>query len=162
MKKEYEILFTGAKIGTCEVKNRFVMCPMEGTTMVEWLNGNGYDPAVHDLFIDKAKDGVGLIIPGAVPVASFNGHQWLWQHPEAFTGVKETVDELHSYGTKIFFQLTAGFGRNTPMPYEMFNQYEKLNPVLNLDAVNASADDGMPNIWINEFKTKARYHSCNG
>lgn len=155
MEKKYEVLFTAADIGTCHLKNRFIMCPMEGTAMINWMYGNGYDEKVHDLFIDRAKDGVGLIIPGAVPVASFTGHQWLYRHQEAFAGVKEMMEEIHQYGTKVFFQLTAGFGRNLTMMKPVYDDYEKLNPLINLDATHASADDGMPNIWIRDFKTKA-------
>ncbi len=103
MKKEYDVLFSPARIGTCELKNRFVMCPMAGTTMLEWIKGEGLDPEVHDLFIDRAKDGIGLLIPGAVSLYSFNGRQWLWQHPEAFDGVQNLMDEIHGYGSKVFF-----------------------------------------------------------
>ena len=154
MKKEYEILFTPMQIGSCEIKNRFVMCPMEGTTMIGWLMGKGFDEEVHDLFIDRAKDGVGLLIPGAVSVFSMPGHQWLYQHPEAFEGVSEMMDEIHTYGSKVFFQLSCGLGRNTLVPKEMYEQYEKINPILRLDLMNASADEGLPNRWISEFKTQ--------
>ena len=58
------------KIGTCEIKNRFVMEPMEGTSMISWLMAKGYDPDVHDLLVERAKDGVGLIIPGAIFILS--------------------------------------------------------------------------------------------
>lgn len=154
MREDLSILFTPATIGKCEIKNRFVMCPMEGTTIIDWLMGKGYNKEVHDLFIDRAKDGIGLLIPGAVPVYSMPGHQWLHEHPEAFTGVKELMDEIHAYGSKVFFQLSCGLGRNMLMPKEMYEQYEKINPIMQLDRVNASADEGQPNRWIPEFKTK--------
>ena len=35
MKEEYKILFTPAKIGSCEIKNRFVMVPMATTALIE-------------------------------------------------------------------------------------------------------------------------------
>lgn len=154
MGEQLDILFSASKIGNCEIKNRFVMCPMEGTTMIGWLMGKGFDEEVHDLFIDRAKDGIGLLIPGAVSVFSMPGHQWLYQHPEAFNGVSEMMDEIHSYGSKVFFQLSCGLGRNTLVPKEMYEQYEKVNPVLRLDLMNASADEGLPNRWVPEFKTQ--------
>lgn len=153
MKKEYEILFTPAKIGNCEIKNRFVMEPMEGTSMISWLMAKGYDPDVHDLLVERAKDGVGLIIPGAVFVLSTAGHQWVSDHPEAFQGVKETMDEIHSYGSKCFFQLSCGLGRNFPLTTEIVENYDKVKKMLDLEGSMATADAGLPNVWAPQIKT---------
>lgn len=150
---KYDVLFTPMNIGTVEIKNRFVMCPMEGTSILGWTQGNGYKPEVHDLFIDRAKDGIGLMIPGAVGIYSITGRQWLYEHPEAFEGVKEFMDEIHAYGSKVFFQLSCGLGRNFPISKDIYEQYDKLNPVLKLDLLNGSADAGLPNRWINDLKT---------
>lgn len=156
MKKGYEILFTPAKIGNCEIKNRFIMCPMASTDMIEWTQKPvGYNPAVHDLLVNRAKDGVGLIIPGAIGVFSWAGKACLGDHPEAFAGVKETVEEIHSYGSKIFFQLTAGLGRNLPFMKALYEKKEQLKPMMDFDFIDASADDGLPNRWINEMKSRA-------
>lgn len=155
MKSKYEVLFTPSKIGSCEVKNRFVMCPMEPTSMIEWtMSAKGYHDEVHDLLIDRAKDGVGLIIPGAMALRSFKNGEWLYNHPEAFNGIKEVMDEIHSYGSKVFFQLSAGMGRNFPIMKDLYSQYDKLNEVMGLDYLNSSADADMPNRWIKDFKTK--------
>ena len=35
MNKDYEILFTPYKIGECEIKNRFIMSPMEPTALFD-------------------------------------------------------------------------------------------------------------------------------
>ena len=153
MKKEYEILFTPAKIGTCEIKNRFVMEPMEGTSMISWLMAKGYDPDVHDLLVERAKDGVGLIIPGAIFILSTAGHQWVSDHPEAFQGVKETMDEIHSYGSKCFFQLSCGLGRNFPLTAEMVENYDKVKKMLDLEGSMATADAGLPDVWAPQIKT---------
>lgn len=153
MKKEYEILFTPAKIGACEIKNRFVMEPMEGTSMISWLMAKGYDPDVHDLLVERAKDGVGLIIPGAVFVLSTAGHQWVSDHPDAFQGVKETMDEIHSYGSKCFFQLSCGLGRNFPLTAEMVENYDKVKKMLDLEGSMATADAGLPDVWAPQIKT---------
>lgn len=154
MKKEYEVLFTPFQIGTCEIKNRFVMEPMEGTSMIGWLLGKGYNPDVHDLLVDRAKDGVGLIIPGAVFMTSMNGHQWLYQHPEAFDGVKETMDEIHAYGSKCFFQLSCGVGRNFTLTNDIYDQFDQYNAAMKLDETLATADAGLPCVWKSEYKTK--------
>lgn len=154
MNSNYDVLFTPMTIGSCQIKNRFVMCPMEGTTMIGWLHGKGYNPEIHDLFIDRAKDGIGLLIPGAVSLYSVQERQWLYQHPEAFEGISDLIDEVHTYGSKVFFQLSCGLGRNFPIASAMFDQYEKLNPVMHLDLLNASADENLPNRWVNDFKTQ--------
>lgn len=155
MKKNYEVLFTPAKIGNCEIKNRFVMVPMATTAIIEWtMKPVGYDPSVKDLLIERAKDGVGLIIPGAIAPFSFAGRECLGDHPEAFNGIKELMDEIHSYGSKVFFQLTAGLGRNFPIAKQIWDNYDQMNQVMNLDLTTASADEGLPNRWISDYKTK--------
>jgi len=154
MKQEYEILFTPAKIGTCEIKNRFVMAAMEGTTLLGWHLGKGYDPGARDLLIDRAKDGVGLIITGATFITSATKYEFVGQHPEAFAGVQDLMDEIHSYGTKCFFQLSAGAGRIFPLPKAMYDNLEATSKAFKLDKFLASADAGLPNVWIPEYKTK--------
>ena len=156
MKKDYEILFTPAKIGSCEIKNRFVMAPMVATSLIEWsFKPAGYSDKAKDLLVNRAKDGVGLIVTGATTIFSLADHSCLADHPEAFEGLDETIDEIHSYGTKIFFQLTAGAGRNFPLNEAMRDNYDALNAKMNLDASAASASEGLPNRWVPEIKTKA-------
>lgn len=154
MKQEYEILFTPAKIGDLEIKNRFVMAAMEGTTLLGWHLGKGYEPGACNLLIDRAKDGVGLIITGATFITSATKYEFVGQHPEAFEGVKDLMDELHSYGTKCFFQLSAGAGRIFPFPKAMYDNLEATNKAFKLDKFLASSDAGLPNVWIPEYKTK--------
>lgn len=154
MKKRYEVLFTPCRIGELEIPNRFVMCPMEPTSLIEWtMKPVGYNEAVHDLIVERARDGVGLIIPGAVGVYSLANRTFLGDHPEAFQGIRELSDEVHSYGSKMFMQISAGLGRNLPMPKELYENYDKLNPVMQLDLAHASSDAGLPNRWINDLKT---------
>jgi len=43
MNPKYEILFTPTKIGSVEIKNRFVMCAMESTGIINWLQGMGFN-----------------------------------------------------------------------------------------------------------------------
>jgi hypothetical protein len=38
MKKEYDVLFTPSKIGTLEIKNRFVVPAMSFTDVITWSN----------------------------------------------------------------------------------------------------------------------------
>ncbi len=121
MKKEYEVLFTPFKIGNLEIPNRFVMCPMEPTALIEWTSKPvGYDEAVHDLIVERAKDGIGLIIPGALAVYSLVNRMFIGDHPEAFRGISDLMDEVHSYGSKLFMQISAGLGRNLPVAKQLY------------------------------------------
>lgn len=156
MDKKYEVLFTPWTIGNCEIKNRIVMSPMATTTLIGWNFCKGYDDSVHDLMINRCKDGVGLIIPGAVSVKSLLKGKWLNEHPKAFEGLDALMNEIHSYGTKVFPQISAGLGRNfTDMP--LLDQHKKLlKPLVDLDKHQASSDEGLPNLWYPEGKNKTK------
>ena len=63
--KKYDALFTPWKVGNVEIKNRIVMCPMGGTSLFGWfeLTGCHFDKEAAKLFLERAKNNVGLIIP---------------------------------------------------------------------------------------------------
>ncbi len=114
MDQQYEALFTPWKIGNVEIKNRIVMCPMGGTSLFGWfeLGGCHFDKEAAKLFIERAKNNVGLIIPGIAPLRDTFWGKWLWQNPKMFEELKEFMDEIHKTGAKLFVQLTAGMGRS--------------------------------------------------
>ncbi len=114
MDQKYEALFTPWKVGNVEIKNRIVMCPMGGTSLFGWfeLTGCGFDKEAAKLFLERAENNVGLIIPGIAPLRDTFWGKWLWQNPKMFEELKPFVDEIHSHGAKIFIQLTAGMGRS--------------------------------------------------
>lgn len=117
LKVEHSILFEPMKIGGLTLKNRYSMAPM-GT--LGCVDGDGaYNKRGQDYYIARAKGGVGLIITGvqmveneleqfptpSLPCPSYN--------PTAYIrSAKEMNERIHSYGTKIFAQLTAGWGRS--------------------------------------------------
>ncbi len=114
MNEKYEALFTPWKIGNVEIKNRIVMCPMGGTSLFGWfeLTGCGFDKEAAKLFLERANNNVGLIIPGIAPLRDTFFGKWLWQNPKMFDELKEFMDEIHKTGAKLFVQLTAGMGRS--------------------------------------------------
>ena len=114
MDQKYEALFTPWKVGNVEIKNRIVMCPMGGTSLFGWfeLTGCGFDKEASKLFLERAKNNVGLIIPGIAPLRDTFWGKWLWQNPKMFKELKEFMDEIHKTGAKLFIQLTAGMGRS--------------------------------------------------
>ena len=111
---KYEALFTPWKIGNVEIKNRIVMCPMGGTSLFGWfeLGGCHFDKEAAKLFLERAKNNVGLIIPGIAPLRDTFWGKWLWQNPKMFEELKVFMDEIHATGAKLFIQLTAGMGRS--------------------------------------------------
>ncbi len=112
MDKKYEPLFTPWKIGNVEIKNRIVMCPMGGTSLFGWMEPNHFDKIAAEFFMDKARNNVGLIIPGIAPLRDTIGGRWLYQNKGMFRKLKTFMEEIHKTGAKLFVQLTAGFGRS--------------------------------------------------
>ena len=114
MDEKYEALFTPWKIGNVEIKNRIVLCPTGGTSLFGWfeLTGCHFDKEAANHFLERAKNNVGLIIPGIAPLRDTFWGKWLWQNPKMFEELKEFMDEIHKTGAKLFIQLTAGMGRS--------------------------------------------------
>lgn len=161
MDKRYEPLFTPWKVGNLEIKNRFVLCPMEGTNIIEWHTKTCFNENIWQFYRDRAKDGIGLMIPGAVPVRSIVGNKWLYKNPKVFEEVKEYMDEMHSYGSKVFFQLTLGPGRSMPLPKLFQKILDKkwlcaiLKPFVGIDAWMVAPDEDLPNVWNPNYKHRA-------
>ena len=141
MQERYPTLFSPVKIGSVTLKNRVVLAAMGGTNLVNY-EGN-YNPNVRDYYIARAKGNVGLFIPGVTFVTTGG---WLYQKEDQFLGpIKALMEEIHSYGSKLFFQLGAGFGRAAHLPRgDMAKQENRAGLV--------SASDGMPNFWDTEIK----------
>jgi len=112
--EKYEALFTPWKIGNVEIKNRIVMCPMGGTSLFGWfeLTGCHFDKEAAKLFLERANNNVGLIIPGIAPLRDTFWGKWLWENEKMFKELKVFMDEIHKTGAKLFIQLTAGMGRS--------------------------------------------------
>lgn len=152
MKKQYEILFTPMKIGTLELDNRFILEPMEGTNIIDSMMGIHFKENVHDYYIERAKSGIGLMIPGMMLLRSLIGDQWLYEAKDEFYKAKPLLDEIHEYGSKVFFQLGAGWGRSFMVASEMKPLIEgdvpKGMPVppINFNHLLVSASE-TPNVW---------------
>ena len=114
MDAKYDALFTPWKIGNVEIKNRIVLCPMGGTSLFGWfeLTGCKFDKEAANFFLERAKNNVGLIIPGIAPLRDTFWGKWLWQNEKMFDDLKEFMEEIHKTDAKLFVQLTAGMGRS--------------------------------------------------
>ncbi|MBE5767841.1 MAG: 2-enoate reductase, partial [Clostridiales bacterium] len=114
MNAKYDALFTPWKVGNVEIKNRIVLCPMGGTSLFGWfeLTGCKFDKEAANFFLERARNNVGLIIPGIAPLRDTIWGKWLWKNEKMFDELKVFMDEIHKTGAKLFIQLTAGMGRS--------------------------------------------------
>ena len=158
MDAKYDSLFTPWKVGNVEIKNRIVLCPMGGTSLFGWmeLTGCHFDKEAANFFLERAKNNVGLIIPGIAPLRDTIWGRWLWQNPRMFDELKVFMDEIHKTGAKVFIQLTAGMGRSWAIP-DTFAKVHKnkvlrtlIKPVINTDHELASPS-ALPARWDPEI-----------
>ncbi len=160
MDQKYEALFTPWKIGNCEIKNRIVLCPMGGTSLFGWMEPNHFDKEAAKFFIEKAKNNVGLIIPGIAPIRDTFFGKWLWQGEKKFDELKEFMDEIHKYGAKLFVQVTAGMGRSWAITSPLVMLHN--NPVLRTiakpiidTAYDSASPSELPSRWAENMTCRA-------
>ncbi|MDL2300670.1 FAD-dependent oxidoreductase [Clostridiaceae bacterium OttesenSCG-928-D20] len=128
MDPKYEPLFTPWKIGNVEIKNRIVLCPMGGTSLFGWMEPNHFDKEAAAFFLERAKNNVGLIIPGIAPIKDTMGGRWLYKNKKMFEELKPFMEEIHKTGAKLFVQITAGMGRSWAITDHLVALHN--NPVL--------------------------------
>ena len=160
MKNEFKPLFTPWKIGNVEIKNRIVLCPMGGTSLFGWMKPNGFNKEAGEFFLRRAKNNVGLIIPGIAPIKDLIGRRWLYENKKMFKDLKVYMDEFHKTGAKLFVQLTAGFGRSFALP-DMLVPFAKnkvlgaiLKPIVDVSYIAASPSE-LPSRWADGVTTRA-------
>lgn len=114
----YQKLFTPVKIGKVEMKNRFAMAPMGPLGLGD--SSGGFNQRGIDYYTERAKGGTGLIITGVTFVDNEVEEHGMPNCPSPtydsvhFTRTaRELTERVHAYGSKIFLQMSAGFGRVT-------------------------------------------------
>ena len=159
MNPKYEALFTPWKVGNIEVKNRIVQCSMGGTSLFGWMEPSHLDKEAAYFLLNRAQDGVGLILPGMQCIKDAIGGRWLYQNEKMFKDLKKYMEEFHKTGAKLFIQLAAGMGRSMAItkPMILLLQHPVLgklaSPVADLDYITASAS-ATPNRWYDEVKSR--------
>ncbi|EFB77575.1 FAD-dependent oxidoreductase [Subdoligranulum variabile] len=128
MNQAYQSLFTPWKIRDVEIKNRIVLCPMGGTSLFGWMEPNHFDTEAARFFLERARNNVGLIIPGIAPIRDTIGGRWLYQNKKMFRQLKPYMEQIHATGAKLFVQLTAGMGRSWGISDQVLPLHK--NPVL--------------------------------
>ncbi|NLC26910.1 MAG: 2-enoate reductase, partial [Fastidiosipila sp.] len=159
MKQKYEVLFTPWKIRDLEIKNRIVMCSMGGTSIFGWMEPSHFKQESADFLMERAKNNVGLILPGIAPLRNIFGGQWLYKGDRKFAKLKEYMKEFHKTGAKMFVQVTAGMGRSMAINDLMVKLIENkflgtlAKPLFNMDYICASAS-ATPNRWWEEVNSR--------
>ncbi|MCQ2558251.1 MAG: FAD-dependent oxidoreductase [Oscillospiraceae bacterium] len=159
MDEKYNALFTPWKVGNVEVKNRIVQCSMGGTSLFGWLEPCHFDKEAAHFLLQRAQDGVGLILPGMQCVRDTMFGRWLYQNDRMFKELKPFMEEFHKTGAKLFIQLAGGFGRSmavTPWMVAMLKNptLGKLGkPVCDVSYCTASAS-ATPNRWAEDVKSR--------
>ena len=158
MKESYKSLFTPWKIGNCEIKNRIVMTSMGGTSIFGWMEPCHFDKEAAKFLYDKAKNNVGLVLPGIAPIRDPMLGRWLYTNKAMFKKLKDYMVVFHKTGSKMFVQLTAGFGRSFAVNDLMANASKNrflnflIKPILDIDFLTMSASK-TPNRWSDKVIT---------
>ena len=159
MDSKYNALFTPWKIGKVEIPNRIVQCSMGGTSLFGWMEPCHLDKEAAYFLLNRAQDGVGLILPGMQCIKDAIGGRWLYQNDKMFKDLKVYMEEFHKTGAKLFVQLAAGMGRSMAItkPMVMLLEHPLLgklaSPVADLDYITASAS-ATPNRWYDQVKSR--------
>lgn len=117
LKQQHRKLFEPMNIGSLTLKNRYSMAPMGTLGCVD--SDGAYNQRGIEYYTARAKGGVGLIITGVNMVENeleqfpMPSLPCPTNHPISYIrSGKELTERVHAYGTKIFAQLTAGWGRS--------------------------------------------------
>ena len=125
---------------------------MGGTSIFGWLEPNHFDKEAANFLLERARNNVGLILPGIAPIRDTLGGKWLYQGKGKFKKLEDFMTEFHKTGAKMFVQLTAGFGRSMAINDIMVKSAKNkalgllLKPILDVDYLTASAS-ATPNRW---------------
>lgn len=71
------------------------------------FGGCHFDKEAAKLFLERANNNVGLIIPGIAPLRDTFWGKWLWQNPKMFKELKDFMDEIHKTDTKLLYPKKA-------------------------------------------------------
>jgi 2-enoate reductase len=113
----FDVLFQPQKIGNIQIKNRIAMAPMSIEYMVS-PDGN-LNRRVVDYYLERIRHGIGMLICSVFKVE--NEVESLEEctpmlRDTSIGFLSEICDAAHTFNTRIFVQLTAGFGRVASPP----------------------------------------------
>ena len=113
---EYRNLFEPVSIADVTLPNRFAMVAM-GPMGLGDAEG-GFNQRGVDYYVERAKGGTGLIITGVTHAANnIETHEYpstpsaTINPPHFIRTAREMTERIHAFGSSIFLQISAGFGR---------------------------------------------------
>ena len=118
MLAQHKVLFEQTSVRGMELKNRFAMAPMGPLGLGD--SHGGFNQRGIDYYTERAKGGTGLIITGVTfadnqveehgmpncPCATYDPIQFV-------RTAREMTERIHAYGSKVWLQMSGGFGRVT-------------------------------------------------
>ncbi|MBP2650875.1 MAG: 2,4-dienoyl-CoA reductase [Firmicutes bacterium] len=118
MSQQYQKLFEPVKIGSLEIRNRFAMAPMGPLGLAD--AEGGFNQRGIEYYTARARGGTGLIITGVTFVDNVVEEHGMpnvpcsTHNPVHFIRTsREMTERIHAYDSKVFIQLSGGFGRVT-------------------------------------------------
>lgn len=115
---KYKKLFETVKIRNVELKNRYAMAPMGPLGLAD--AEGGFNQRGIEYYTARARGGTALIITGVTFVDNEVEEHGMpnvpcpTHNPVHFVRTsKEMTERIHAYDSKIFLQMSAGFGRVT-------------------------------------------------
>ena len=159
MNEKYNALFTPWKVGNVEIKNRIVQCSMGGTSLFGWFEPCHFDEEAAHFLMDRARNNVGLILPGMQWLRDPIGNRWIYTNDRMFRQLAKWMPEFHKTGARLFIQLAAGNGRamglNPMMVKAMKNKaYGALmKPIMDVSYLSA-APSALPNRWAEDVTVR--------
>ena len=142
-RNDYSSLFEPINIGQIEVKNRILQCAMDPGPFV--VNGK-FNERNANILKERARGGVGLVVTGCTLVERGDGTLFDSDRDIFVPAAKKMTDKIHSYGGKVFIQLSAGVGRNL----QITKDNAKEAPAIQMVAPS----DNTPNVFIPQIKHK--------
>ena len=143
MKKERMALFTPITIGSLKIKNRILQCAMDPGPFVKDGVFAEYNA---NILTERARGGVGLITTGCTQIERGDGSMFADDREIFVPNARRMTDKIHSYGAKVFIQLTAGVGRNLQMTAETADSIPEV--------LQTAPSDNTPNVFVPAHKQK--------
>lgn len=145
----FDPLFQPMQIGSLTVPNRIILCAMGGTAPIV---DNLYNKNPEKFYLNCAKNGVGLIIPGlSILTDKWGRPGWLDEAGDVFRGpLKDFMCQLHEEtDAKFILQLGAGMGRGLRANFGL------TLPYFNYSNAMVAPSDGLPNVFDPTLKHRA-------
>lgn len=153
-----DLLFTSWKINQLLIPNRIVQAPVSGLSLFGYLKPAFFNNEAAQFLLRRAEDGVGLVITGTQFIRDPIGKHWLYENKSLFPLLKNYLEDFHKTNSKIFMQLSPGFGRSFPVTGTIASVLNNkaigsfTEAVIDKDVCFGSSSE-LTNSWNSEFHT---------